>query len=296
MGGSDMLEADTSTTPRTPERHSSIQPDTLEPEASPEQGVTSQLITPESEAPTGIRQISFPTAVRMIKEFVKHPSYMRYIFQNSANLQTHRLPWMVEYRPEYADIVEDLVGCPVALFDCSTIHTSLADEDHNTCCIDLYFYDRFVTSKGVEDQRCTPEEHYRAWNRFVCKYNSNPLEWLRRLRLNEAAFFATNRPVAVMIKIHCICAANQWPCTVESKYKCPMCYQSAVKVSIDQQLFPDALIDATSLLDAIMDIDSAYLLDQIFAINGSNRKRDLRIFKLEQLLRSQEPPAQKQKS
>lgn len=249
--------------------------------------------SPESDAPSGVQRVSFPTAVRTITEYVKnYPSYLRHIFQSSTGQLEHRLPWMTEYHPEHAHALGDIEDGQVALFDCSTINTSLVGEDHETCCIDMYFYERFIASKGVEDQRSSPEEHLRAWKRFVRKYNADAIGWLRRLRLNEEAFFRENTAPAIMIKIHCICAANEWSCAVDAKHRCPMCYTSAAKLSADSPDRPDALIDAISLLDAIMRVDMEYLAEQISELKQHNRKRDLRLFKLEQ---AAQPPSQKHK-
>lgn len=249
----------------------------------------------------------FPTALRTVTETAHpFPSYMRHIFQARTARKVHRLPWMTEFNREYVEIAEPTEKNPVRLFDSSMITTSLFGEDHDTCLIDLFFYDRFVKSGGVEDQRSSPADLLSGWNRFVEKFNHRPHQWLTRLRWDEEAFFKANGQVAVMIKIHCICVNMSWPCAVVGKYKCPMCYSGASTASLskvgDGTPFQERLLELTALLDRTMDVDMARLSAQISEIHHNNRKRDRRIDQLEHSIQSSfsssdlPSPSQKHKS
>jgi hypothetical protein len=278
------------TLPNTPVSSPEPEPDAAEPPAS--------ACTP----PGDIMRVAFPSTVRTITQTLKYqPSFLRSVFQNPDSRRVHRLPWMTDYHPEYVELVKVSAELQNALFDSSALRASLLDEDHETCCIDLYFYDRFIMSKGEEDQRSSPGEHLVAWNRFVRKFNRNPIEWLSRLRLNESAFFSDNSSTAIMMKIHCICTEHKRPCAVDTKYKCPMCYTSSPKrPALQSPTEPDVLLDAVTLLDAIMNVDIAFISTQLSEIQNNERKRDFRLFRIEQTLRSSQsaspPPSQKQKN
>ncbi|ETI49332.1 hypothetical protein F443_06774 [Phytophthora nicotianae P1569] len=154
--------------------------------------------------PSGVRRLVFATAVRTVTETAHpFPSYLRHLFQEKAAQRVHRHPWMTEFNRDYADLAGVTKKYPVRLFDCSSIPTSLFNENHDACLIDLYFYERFIKSRGVENQRWSPEKHLATWNRFVEKFPRCPEDWLCRLRSNEEIFFKNNGKVAVMIKIHC---------------------------------------------------------------------------------------------
>ncbi|KAF1333573.1 hypothetical protein FI667_g2584, partial [Globisporangium splendens] len=230
-------------------------------------GAESTVAVDSGNAPPGVRRLVFSTATHKTAQ------------------KLHRLPWMTEFSRDYVKIVAPTEKNPVRLFDCSSITTSFFNEDHDTCLIDLYFYDRFVKSGGVEDQRWSPERHLAAWNRFVEKFNCNPQTWLYHHRLDEETFFKSNGQVAVMVKIHCICVNMEWPCAVVEKYKCPMCYAGAETVSLSKvgggPPFQERLLELTTLLDRIMDVDIARLSAQISEIHQNNRKRDRRIDQLE---------------
>ncbi|KAF1786211.1 hypothetical protein GQ600_27393 [Phytophthora cactorum] len=241
--------------------------------------------------PPGVRRLVFATAVRTVTETAHpFPSYLRQLFQGKTARKFHRLPWMTEYNPEYADLVELTNKNPIRLFDCSRITTSLFNEEHDACLIDLYFYDRFITSKGIENQRWSPEKHQAAWNRFAERFTHYPENWLLRLRKNEEAFFKTNGKVAVMIKIHCICVDMKLPCAVIEEYQCPMCHAHAQKLCLSQvQLsapVEERLNELTTLLTQIMEVDIAHLSVQISDVRNNNRNRDRRIASLEKAIQS----------
>lgn len=145
---------------------------------------------------------------------------------------------MTEFNRDLAEIVKLNKKYLVRLFDCSGITTRFINEDHTACLIDLYFYDRFVTSGGVENLRWSPERHLAAWNRFVEQFNRNPQDWSYRHSTNEEAFYKAKGKIAVTINIHCICVNSRWPYTFAKKYRCPMCPHSGSRSSRRQSIFP----------------------------------------------------------
>lgn len=278
-----------------------------EPESSESSTYYSELdvaTTPSSPVPAPVvrsetTKLVLPTAVRVVSEVAKpYPSHLRPIFQDPDMRRVHRLPWLSDYHPEYADIADADDRYPCRLFDCSALSASLEGEDHDRCSIDLYFYSRFITSAGDSEQYSSPNDHLRAWNKFVRAFNQDSAQWIMRLRKDEESFFKRNSGRALMIKIHCICACNNWACAVDLRYSCPMCYKTSEKLTISlgtTSLYPDMLTDALALLHSVMQTDVAHLKQELYELKGNERKRDRRIAEIEKSLRSfvQSPKSKK---
>ncbi|KAF1325782.1 hypothetical protein FI667_g8953, partial [Globisporangium splendens] len=146
-------------------------------------------------------------------------------------LQRTRRPWLDEYDPRangYPWTSGTFNGeALIHLYHPAYIYHHLPEErECEMHYIDLFFQNRFFSSKSRPSDSRSPKPMLQAWINFVKEYVTNPLGYTKKIKTEREKFYA-NTSDGIAMDIHRLSISAGLNCTVPKMYKCLSCYSDS---------------------------------------------------------------------
>lgn len=154
-----------------------------------------------------------------------------------GQLRHTRRPWMDEYDT-------GMKGYPfgeppangakdVYLFDPSVIYNVLPEECREALYyVDLFFRNRFYTSKAQVLTPRSPDRLLQSWRQFIRDFCKDPDDFVEKVDIEEERYL-TRTSTGISMKIHRLSIKEHNCCTVPAEYRCPSCYADSTRAAFE---------------------------------------------------------------